>query len=65
MPDDLFPKFLAALRPHSFCVSCLGRMYDQPAHAIREWLQPLITQLASQIGECRGCNETTRTYRVA
>jgi hypothetical protein len=64
MADDLFPKFLYALRPHAFCVSCLGRMYEEPEHAVRAALQPLTERLTSQVGECRGCTQTTETYRL-
>jgi hypothetical protein len=59
-----FEDFLEGILPHSFCVPCLARIYEQPEHVIREALQPLATRLESRMGACRGCEKPSRVYRM-
>jgi hypothetical protein len=64
MPLEGFRYFLDGLSPHSFCVPCLARMYEQPERVIRQAIQPLMGRLESRMGACRGCEEPSQIYRI-
>jgi hypothetical protein len=62
--DDVFPEFLAGLRPRRFCVACLAAICGTDIGTIRRRLDALGQAVEVVSGTCANCEGHVATYRL-